>query len=385
MIGYVDLSGNLDTAIAIRTMVVTPDGRASVQAGAGIVADSDPRDEQAECENKASTILSAVRAAREITASRLEIRERPSQMNQSEVGYRLLREKAALVPLERDFVRLAGPDAVSYLQGQCSQDVVALGPGRSTDALLLEPQGRVDAFIRVTKVGDEELIVDTDAGFGASVIERLERFKLRVKLEISALQWRCVAVRGPQSADFVSGPGSLRVAVDWPGISGFDLLGENPVAPEGIQPSGAQAWEAVRIESGIPVMGAEIDDRTIPEEAGLVERSVSFTKGCFTGQELVARIDSRGSNVARRIRGLVAPLGASPEALAPGTELFEGGAGLFEGGAGRKSVGRVTSTAWSEGLGATIGLAYVHRSVDIPSEVIAGDLSVQVRQLPLVA
>jgi anthranilate synthase component I len=72
VVGYLDLSGNLDTAIAIRTMVVTPDGRASVQAGAGIVADSDPKEEQAECENKAATILSAVRAARRITSKRNE-------------------------------------------------------------------------------------------------------------------------------------------------------------------------------------------------------------------------------------------------------------------------------------------------------------------------
>jgi folate-binding protein YgfZ len=287
----------------------------------------------------------------------------------------LLREKAAVIPLERDFVRLAGPDAVSYLQGQCSQDVVALSPGRSADALLLEPQGRLDCFVRVTRLGDDELILDTDAGFGASVVERLGRFKLRVKLEISVLEWRCVAVRGPQAADLVTDPDDLRVAVEWPGISGFDLLGESPVVPAGVEPSGADAWQAVRIEAGIPVMGAEIDDRTIPEEAGLVGRAVSFTKGCFTGQELVARIDSRGSNVARRLRGLVAPAGVSPDALAPGTGLLDG--------AGEKSVGRVTSSAWSEGLGATIGLAYVHRSVEIPSAVTAGELSVQVRQLPL--
>jgi tRNA-modifying protein YgfZ len=297
-------------------------------------------------------------------------------MSDSMDGYRLLRESAAVVPIARDFVRLAGPDAVSYLQGQCSQDVVALGPGRSADALLLEPQGRVDAFVRVTKLAEDELMIDTDAGFGAAVIERLERFKLRVKLEISVADWRCVAVRGPHAADLVTAPEGLRVAVEWPGLSGFDLLGEKPDTPDGVGPSGVVAWEAVRIEAGIPVMGAEIDDRTIPEEAGLVERAVSFTKGCFTGQELVARIDSRGSNVARRLRGLVAPAGVSPEALIPDTELL--------GGVANKNVGRVTSSAWSEGLGAAIALAYVHRSVEIPSALRAGDLSVQVRQLPLV-
>jgi tRNA-modifying protein YgfZ len=298
-------------------------------------------------------------------------------MNGSIDGYRLLRESAAVVPMKRDFVRLAGPDAVTYLQGQCSQDVVVLEAGRSADALLLGPQGRVDAFVRVTKLSEDELMIDTDAGFGAAVIERLERFKLRVNLEISVADWRCVAVRGPHAAALATEPHDLRVAVEWPGLSGFDLLGEKPSAPEGVEPSGEGAWEAVRIEAGIPVMGAEIDDRTIPEEAGLVERAVSFTKGCFTGQELVARIDSRGSNVARRLRGLVAPSGTSPELLMPDTELLGGGAG-------NKNVGRVTSSAWSVRLGAAIALAYVHRSVEIPSAVKAGDLSVQVLQLPLV-
>jgi folate-binding protein YgfZ len=294
----------------------------------------------------------------------------------SVVGYKLIRESVAIAPIERDFVRITGPDAVSYMQGQCSQDMQALAVGSSADALLLEPQGKVDAFFRITRLGDDELVLDTDEGFGETIIERLQRFKLRVKLEIAAIDWRVVAVRGPQSGDVVTSSEEPRVAVAWPGIAGFDLLGENPRVPDGVQHCGADAWAAVRIEAGIPVMGAEIDARTIPEEAGLVERTVSFTKGCFTGQELVARIDSRGSNVARRLRGIVAPEGVSPAELAPGTELTAAGAG--------KSVGTVTSSAWSEGLSATVALAYVHRSVEIPSAVDAGGISVQVRQLPLV-
>jgi folate-binding protein YgfZ len=294
----------------------------------------------------------------------------------SAAGYRFLRESVAIAPIERDFVRITGPDAVSYLQGQCSQDIQALTVGSSADALLLEPQGKVDAFFRITRLGDDELVLDTDLGFGETMIERLQRFKLRVNLEIVALDWRVVAVRGPHSGDVIASPDERRVEVAWPGIAGFDLLGENPRVPDGVEQSGADAWAAVRIEAGIPVRGAEIDARTIPEEAGLVERTVSFTKGCFTGQELVARIDSRGSNVARRLRGIVAPEGVPPQELEPGTELTEEGRG--------KSVGRVTSSAWSEGLRATVALAYVHRSLEIPSAVDAGGISVQVRQLPLV-
>ncbi len=280
----------------------------------------------------------------------------------------------ALAPVERDVIRLSGVDAVGYLQGQCSQDVAALGQGQSADALLLEPQGRVDALVRVTRTGTEELIVDTDAGWGDSVIERLGRFKLRVKLDISVVSWRCVAVRGPGASRVAPDPSTLQLPVVWPGLSGFDLLGEEPRAPQGVDACGYQAWQAARIEAGIPMMGTEIDEKTIPEEAGLVERCVSFTKGCFTGQELVARIDARGSNVARRLRGIVVSKSEPGTILGSGAELVANG----------KTVGRITSQAWSPGLGAAIALAYVHRSVEPGSTVTVGGFSAEVRQLPLV-
>jgi folate-binding protein YgfZ len=291
-----------------------------------------------------------------------------------EEGYRRLRQAAAVAPVERDVIRLSGADAVGYLQGQCSQDVAALEPGQCADALLLEPQGRVDALVRVTRTGADELVVDTDAGWGGAVIARLERFKLRVKLEISVVGWRCVAVRGPAAGAMAPDPGMLQLPVVWPGLSGFDLLGEQPRAPTGVEACSHEAWEAVRIEAGIPMMGTEIDDRTIPEEAGLVERCVSFTKGCFTGQELVARIDARGSNVARRLRGIVLQATVPGSTIGAGAELIAGG----------KSVGRMTSQAWSPGLDAIVALAYVHRTVELGSTVTLGGFSAEVRPLPLV-
>ncbi len=112
-------------------------------------------------------------------------------------GYRRLRQDKAAAPVGRDVIRVIGPDAVDYMQGQCSQDVAALEPGNSADALLLEPQGRVDAFVRVTRTGEDELIVDTDAGWGDVVVARLERFKLRVKVEIS--RRRMELCRGPRA------------------------------------------------------------------------------------------------------------------------------------------------------------------------------------------
>ncbi len=287
----------------------------------------------------------------------------------SEQDYRAFRESAGAVELPRDFLRAAGPDAVSFLQGQLSQEVAGLAAGASTWALLLQPQGKVVAFLRVLRVGEEEYVLETDAGYGEAVVDRLNRFKLRVKADIEPLEWRCVAVRGPRSHDLVEGG----VVADWPGLPGVDLVGESVSAPEGVPVCSMEAYEAVRIEAGIPVMGRELDENTIPAEAGVVDRSVSFTKGCYTGQELVARIDSRGGNVPRRLRGLVVE-GPVPV-----------GATLAADG---KDAGRVTSVAWSPGLGSTVALAYVRRAVEPPAEVVVtwdgGSVSARVEALPLV-
>jgi tRNA-modifying protein YgfZ len=242
--------------------------------------------------------------------------------------YAALRSGAAWREVPRDVLLVTGDDAAAYLQGQCSQDVEELDVGASAEALLLSPQGKVDALVRVTRSGATSFVLDTDGGAGPAARERLLRFRLRVRVEIDPASWRCVAVRGPETAAAVAAgevavgsPGGpvYSLSVSGPGISGVDLLGPGPgtapfgwVGPSAV-PCGASSWEAVRIETGLPVAGREVTAATIPAEAGLVDRTVSFTKGCFTGQELVARLDSRGSNVARRLCGIVVegPVGAS--------------------------------------------------------------------------
>ncbi len=284
--------------------------------------------------------------------------------------YQAFRQSAGAVELPRDFVHAAGPDVTSFLQGQLSQNVAVLGAGDSTWALLLQPQGKVTAFLRVLRVAEEEFVLETDAGFGPAVIERLNRFKLRVKCDLDPLAWRCLAVRGPKAHELVP----EGVVADWPGLPGRDLVGESPEAPAGVTMCGMDAYEAVRIEAGIPVMGSELDEGTIPAEAGVVDMSVSFTKGCYTGQELVARIDSRGGNVPRRLRGLVLAEGPAPV-----------GAALQVDG---KEVGKLTSVAFSPGLDATVALAYVRRAVEPPAEVVVewdgGSSPARVEALPLV-
>jgi folate-binding protein YgfZ len=283
--------------------------------------------------------------------------------------------------------------------------VAGLGVGGTTDSLLLSPQGKLDALIRVTRVGDDEFVLDTDPGFGEMVTARLERFRLRVKVEIAPLSWQCLAVRGPGahgsegvSAAAAADPSVLRLPVDWPGFAGFDLLG--PATGE----AGADAWvadtmvrcgtdafEAARIEAGLPVNGRELTEATIAAEAGLVERTVSFDKGCFTGQELVARLDSRGSKVARKLAGLV--VGATTDGA--GTEadgLPPVGAAVWTAD-GEHEVGHLTSAAWSPHFGAPVALATLHRRVTPPETVqvrwdVDGTLvriDAEARTLPLVS
>lgn len=298
--------------------------------------------------------------------------------------YLALRREVGAVGLPRDVVRVHGPDALTFLQGQLSADVAALGPGDSTWSLLLQPQGKVDAWLRVTRRADaadgsQDVVIDLDGGAGEAAVKRLERFKLRVDATIESLDWVCIALRGPAAASVdVSATGAaLVLPVDWRGLPGVDLLGPSVSVPDGVHEGGLDAFTNVRVEQGWPVMGAELDDTVIPAEAGqwLIDSSVSFTKGCFTGQELVARIDSRGGNTPRHLRGVVVGTNVIPPV---GAEIVVNG----------EVRGTLTSVGESLDLRAPVALAYVHRSVDVPAEVTlrwdGGDAPARVVDLPLI-
>jgi folate-binding protein YgfZ len=296
-----------------------------------------------------------------------------------------LRTGAGAFRSARDVVAVRGPDAEEYLQGQLSQDVSGLAVGATADALLLEPDGKLCALLRVTRTDGQGFVLDLDAGYGDAVVARLRRFLLRAKVEMEALEWRCLSLRGAGVGERAGGlltvlaeRGVLALPFEWNGWRGIDMLGPSDVVlgpegldlPAGIVAAGAGAVEACRIVSGVPAMGAELTPKTIPHEAGVVARTVSFTKGCYTGQELVARIDSRGGNVPRRLVGIVAPAGPpDADALSPGMTLHGGETPEGDGAAEDKVVGTLTSAAWSIELGAWAGLAYLHRNVDAPGPV----------------
>lgn len=290
---------------------------------------------------------------------------------------------------ERDVVVVSGPDAAGFLQGQCSQDLLPLSEGENAWSLLLTPQGKVVALVRVSRSGADSYILDVDRGWGEQVLERLRRFKLRVKVELRLETWPCLEMRGPGAAA-AAGSGlaaGLALAFEWNGLPGVDLLGpgdhdrprEVPLgAVPGVPLGDPGAFEAARIEAGFPIMGAELDESTIPQAAGIVERTVSFTKGCFTGQELVARLDARGSRVPRVLRGIEVEAGAGLPS--------RGDALLLDG----RQVGALTSVGWSPRTRGAVALAYVRREVEPPAELVIGSPDAAgtgpratVRELPL--
>lgn len=311
-------------------------------------------------------------------------------LDQMRAGYTALRASAGVHLLPRDVVSVSGPDAASYLQGQCSQDVLGLEPGAGAEALLLSPQGKIDVYLRVARVSDDRFVLDTDRGFGEATVRRLDRFRLRTEVTIEAVEWICVAVRGPSAADRVVGAPELVLPVVWEGLAGVDVIGPAPAGAwtdwvdDQAVPCDDAGWDAARIEAGIPVNGHEVIEGSIAAEMGLVDRTVSFAKGCFTGQELVARLDARGSNVAWRLHGVAFDRG-------PGEPGPQAGALVLESG-GSREVGRLSSVAWSPGLGCGVALARLHRSVTPPAGVVlrwedadgSHSLEAEARPLPLV-
>ena len=271
------------------------------------------------------------------------------------------------VETTRDTVRVWGTDATTFLQGQLSQDVDALAIGTSTWTFVLQPQGKVDSWARLTKTGHDDYLLDTDAGAGPHLAERLGRFKIRTAADIETATVPCVLVRGIDPPRGEVPVGVLRLAVAGPGVDGYDLLGTG-TTPAGIAVGTDADYDAYRVEHGVPQLGRELDEDTIPAEIGpwIVDVSVSFTKGCFVGQELVARIDSRGGNVPRHLRAIVldatVPVGTPVEADAP--------------------CGPVTTVAESSTHG-PVALAFCGRRVEPGATVRVGGVPGTVREIPL--
>ncbi|HJQ96638.1 MAG TPA: hypothetical protein VJ935_13155 [Acidimicrobiia bacterium] len=235
-----------------------------------------------------------------------------------------------------ELVVVEGPQARSFLDGLLSQDLGTLEANKSMRSFLLAPQGKLRALLWVA--GDAERVnLITDAGRGKQVADDLRHYKIRIKATISE----------PMAVTTVvdSVPGSAISAPLGPHERAFSA---DPVDFPAME---FGEWERLRIEAGEPVMGVDVDEGTIPQETGLVDEAVSFTKGCFLGQELVARLDSRHGRVNRHLRRV--RLEEVPELPAPVTD----------------DGGFITSAAVvSEGA---LGLGLLHRRINSGDQIEA--------------
>ena len=236
-------------------------------------------------------------------------------------------------------MRVAGPDAADYLQRMVSNDVEALALGEACPALLLTAKARVIAPVVVLRRADDDFLLLTEPGLGQVVRQHLTRMRLRAQCEIEPEEHESVLVLG----------GAEGFATDWPGAREALDAGLAPTLSE-------EELELRRIESRVPRWKREIDDRILPAEAGLDATHVSFSKGCYPGQEPVARLHFRG-HPNRALR--VLKLDVVPDYDAP----------LLHDG---REVGRVTSATRRED-GTVVALAYVRTEVpdDAPLAVAA--------------
>lgn len=303
---------------------------------------------------------------------------------------RAVRAGAGLVDRSaRGKLALTGGEAKRFLQGQVTQDVVALKPGEGAYAAFLTNKGKMLGDLRVLDTGDE-LLLDTERVALQALFNMIRRYSLGFDAELHrrTLERGLLSLAGPQARALLGDAAAglpagehAHVAAEVDGIAarliatweGVDLLVDSARTAElaaalearGATPVAEEVAEALRVEAGRPRYGLDLDEGTIPQEAGLNERAVSFTKGCYVGQETVARLFYKGKP-NRHLRGL-----RLSEPVAHGTELT----------LGERVVGTVGSVAASPDHG-QIALALVRREAEPGATLAAGTATAEVVELP---
>ncbi len=204
---------------------------------------------------------------------------------------------------DRDVVRVEGADAGAFLHSQLAADVAALTVGASVHSMLLDPTGHVVALVRVVRHSETLYTLDVERGHGTSVIDRLKRFVLRSKLEMEMSPWIVRAFRGHEAALRVGDvPGAC--APGWGSPDEIDVVGPVDAMPvtDGAVATEPGHIEALRVDGCWPSFGVDILAGDVPATSGVLRVAVSFTKGCYPGQELVERMDSRGAGAPVQLR-----------------------------------------------------------------------------------
>jgi folate-binding protein YgfZ len=302
--------------------------------------------------------------------------------------YRQLREECGLVDRsERGKLLVSGTDAAEYLQGQLTNDVEALEPGDGQYAALLDRKGHMQTDMRVLRPSAEEIWIDTEPAGLAAASHHLRMYSIGRDVKVAEVgeERAILSLIGPRSVE-IAGTAALPLnACEEAAVAGvaclvagtaegIDLIVPTPEAERlrgalleaGAVEVSTAAAEILRLESGTPRFGAEMGTETMPAEAGIVEDAVSFTKGCYIGQETVARLHYKGKP-NRHLRGLrlSAPVAA-------GTALR----------LGEKEVGKLGGSAVSPVFG-PIGLAILRREAEPGAELSVGEDGVTARVVDL--
>jgi folate-binding protein YgfZ len=303
--------------------------------------------------------------------------------------YRQLREECGVLDRsERGKFLLRGVEAAEYLQGQLTNDIEDLEPGEGCYAALLDRKGHMQSDMRVLRIAGEKIWVDVEALALDAVRRHLEMYKIGREVEIEDVtsERAILSLIGPRSAEIAGSPPLPEYACEELAVAGIECIAVGTsagidlicaddetdrlrtiLAEAGAVEVGADAAEILRIEAGTPRFGAEMDSATMPAEAGIVEAAVNFEKGCYIGQETVARLHYRGKP-NRHLRGL--RLSAPAE---PGATLL----------AGKKEVGQLGGSCVSPVRG-PIALAILRREAGPGAELAVGEdgVTAQVVDLP---
>jgi tRNA-modifying protein YgfZ len=332
----------------------------------------------------------------------------PVASSGSQAGYDAARRHAGLIERpDQGRILVSGRDRATYLHGLLTNDIAALQPGTGCYAAWLTPQGRMIADLRVFELGDV-ILLSLLRDVKDAVLAKLDQFVFTEDVQLGDVSdtFSSVSVAGPEAArvvaaaiggttvealstmpehankraDFEGQPAIVVRAADT-GEPGFELFvpaGQRDALDAALRGAGAvpvdaAAAEVLRIEAGVPKFHLDMDEETIPLEAGIESRAISMTKGCYVGQEVIVRVLHRGhGRVARRLVGLT----LDGEAVPPPQAAVE---------AGGREIGRVTSSASSPAVGRPIALAYVHRDFVAPgTEVSVAGARAAVTSLPFV-
>jgi aminomethyltransferase len=333
--------------------------------------------------------------------------ELPEHFSDLASEHRAARETLAIFDTNwHAIIELTGPDRARYLNAIVSNDVKNLAAGEGRLALLLNPQGRILAELEIYALADR-LITLSHCSLRARTVETLDKYIIMddVTLSDASEKMGSFAIEGPQAARTLDHAYNLGIA-DMPAFAirsvhidsmpceiirrsrfgthdaspGLEILASRKLLPDlwanlsmlvasrGGAPIGTQTFEALRLESGIPFYPADFNDTVIPHEAHVEDTHINFAKGCYTGQEIVERVRSRGQ--VNRIRVKLKFSGAEPPA--PGTRLRADG----------REVGLVTSAAYSPRDKSAIGMGYSRREHDAPGTVLEVDDGTSAEILP---